>query len=247
MVVTGAASGIGRAVALLYSERGWRVIAVDRDEAGLEQMRSDVRDGGKITLERCDLLQSTQIERLFFGLAERGVALDALVAAAGVASSRATTAAAGWDEIVGTNLRGTFMTCLGAIELMGVREGGSIVTFSSVLGRATLPGTAPYSASKAGIEGLTRALAIDHAAKGIRVNCILPGSTDTPMMWEGIPENELAGARALAASEQPLGRLAQPIEQARVAYFLTSDDAAFITGASVPVDGGLLAKLAATR
>jgi NAD(P)-dependent dehydrogenase (short-subunit alcohol dehydrogenase family) len=242
VLITGAASGIGRAAASLYHERGWRVIAVDRDEPGLESLRSELRDA--IHTSRCDLLDTQQIERMFSELADEGAHLDALVAAAGIGSSAALGLIGSWDEIIGVNLRGAYVTCLAAIPLMGA--GGAIVTFGSVLGRATIPQTSAYAASKAGIEGLTRALALELAPQGMRVNCVVPGSTDTPMMWAGVSADELDHARAVAAEEQPLCRLAQPIEQAQVAYFLTSTEASFVTGASIVVDGGLLAKLAAS-
>ena len=109
-----------------------------------------------------------------------------------------------------------------------------------------MPGTAPYSAAKAGIELLTRSMAIDYAREEIRVNCILPGSTDTPLMWLGVPEEELQSVRAVVERDVPMGRIADPVEIARAVFFLASDEASFVTGASLVVDGGTSARLAST-
>jgi NAD(P)-dependent dehydrogenase (short-subunit alcohol dehydrogenase family) len=147
-----------------------------------------------------------------------------------------------WDFVVDTNLKGTYLVCAVAVPALRRRGGGAIVTTGSVLGRVSMPGTTAYSASKAGIEALTRTMALDHARDAIRVNCVVPGSTDTPLMWAGIPPEQLAEAKAAWAHKVPIGRVAAPVEIARVIAFLLSDDAAFVTGASIAVDGGELAK-----
>ena len=124
---------------------------------------------------------------------------------------------------VDTNLKGTFLVCRAALPVLRSSGGGAIVTTGSVLGRVAMPGVTAYGAAKAGIEGLTRAMAIDYAAEGIRVNCVVPGLTDTPLVWSDVPADDSTQTRALAASEVPLGRMAAPEEIARVIVFLCSD------------------------
>jgi NAD(P)-dependent dehydrogenase (short-subunit alcohol dehydrogenase family) len=129
---------------------------------------------------------------------------------------------------------------------MRVARRGAIVTFGSVIGRTAITGFAAYGAAKGGIEALTRALAVDYAAEGIRVNCVVPGSTDTPMMWFGVEAQDLAALRAQVVAEQPLGRIADPVEIARVVAFLASDEASIMTGATVVADGGVTARASVT-
>lgn len=244
-IVTGAASGIGRATALLFHERGYAVTAADwnaegarETAAGRERMlasTADVRDAGAVA----GLVKAT-VER--FGR------VDCLVCAAGVGEGGRVDELAeeDWDRTVDVSLKGTFLCCRAVVPELRRAGGGAIVTFGSVLGRAVIPGTAPYSAAKAGVELLTRSMAIDYARENIRVNCILPGSTETPLMWLGLTEEEIPGARAVVESEVPVGRIADPIEIARAVWFLASDEASFVTGASLAVDGGTSARLAGT-
>jgi NAD(P)-dependent dehydrogenase (short-subunit alcohol dehydrogenase family) len=134
-----------------------------------------------------------------------------------------------------------------AIPHLRAAGGGAIVNFSSVLAELTLPHCTSYTAAKAAVIGLTKATALEVGRDGIRVNCILPGSIDTAMMWEGLTADERAAFEPKAAAAQPLGVVGQPEEIARVALFLVSDDASFMTGAPVLVDGGVLTWIANER
>jgi NAD(P)-dependent dehydrogenase (short-subunit alcohol dehydrogenase family) len=247
-IVTGAASGIGRACALLFAERGCNVAAGDRDAAGLEET---ARLAGDAALRAVvlDVRDAEAVAALVRTAVEAFGELHVLVTAAGIGGTPSPVdrlPEEDWDAVVDVSLRGTYLCCKAAIPELRRAGGGAIVTFGSVLGHEALAGTAAYGAAKAGIEGLTRAIAVDHAREGIRANCILPGSTDTPLMWAGVSDEELPRVRAIAAEDVPLGRVADPVEIARVVWFLASDEASFVTGASIPADGGILAKASTT-
>jgi NAD(P)-dependent dehydrogenase (short-subunit alcohol dehydrogenase family) len=183
-------------------------------------------------------------ERMVGAAREQFGRLDAVACIAGVEIDRPVDQLAieDWDAVVDTSLKGTYLVCRAAVPLLRASGGGAIVTTGSVLGRVAMPGVTAYGAAKAGMEALTRAMAIDYARDGIRANCILPGLTDTPLVWQAVPQDLLEETRALAASEVPLGRMAEPAEIGRVIVFLCSDAASFMTGTSVAVDGGALAR-----
>lgn len=242
VAVTGAASGIGRAVALLFAERGHAVLAADRDGDGLADL--PLASGGAGTV--VDVTDSDAVAS-WLNSAVAGVGrLDALVTAAAIGGGGTVDAMEidAWHRVVAVALDGTVNCCRVAVPHMRRGGGGAIVTFGSVMGRGALPEAGAYSAAKAGVEALTRSLAIDHAADGIRANCVLPGSTDTPLMWFGLDRDGVERQRRACEEDIPLGRLADPGEVARAVYFLASDEASFITGTSLVVDGGVLAKLA---
>ena len=217
--VTGAASGIGRSIALLLAERGYVIVAADIDVGGAEQTaeacgRGSVALGLDVTAPRAG-------DRLA-GLARESYGrLDALVTAAGISIAAPLADASDdvFDRVVDTSLRGTFRCCRDALPLLRADGGGAIVTVGSIIGRATLTGVGAYAAAKAGIEALTRSLAIEEARAGVRANCLLPGSTDTPLMWDGLKEDELPGgarprrvrgpdrARRRSAGDRAGGRL----------------------------------------
>ena len=148
-----------------------------------------------------------------------------------------------WDHVLAVNLRGTFLTCKAALRHMLDGDGGSIVCISSPLASVATPGGAgAYSASKAGVSALVRSIAVDYARHGVRVNALLPGPTETDLMWANVPAEERERTRQVVAGEVPLGRLADPQEIARAAIWLLSEDASYVTGAQLPCDGGILAK-----
>lgn len=246
LVVTGAASGIGRATALLALERGHAVAAVDADEQGLADLAEATNDSERLVTSVADVVDQSAIHAAIAAVVERFGRLDALVAAAAIGPTGRIDEMDTelWDRVVDVTLKGSAICCRAAIPHMRASGGGAIVLFGSVLGRAVTPGVGAYAGAKAGIEGLVRTLAIDHAAEGIRANAIAPGSTDTPMMWLGVEPGQLEQARRMCEDDIPLGRVADPREIAGPILFLASDEASFITGTTLVADGGILAKLA---
>lgn len=242
-LVTGAASGIGRATARRFAESGWSVIAADIDEAGLQETVAGLAHAAAVP---GDVRSSADTDRMCAEAARRFGGLDAVASIAGVEIDHPVHALAeeDWDAVIDTSLKGTYLICRAAIGFLRAAGGGSIVTVGSPLGRASFPGVTAYGAAKAGMEGLTRAMAIDYAADNIRINCLIPGLTDTPLVWRQIPGDRLAAVKAEAAAEVPLGRMASPAEIAGIVLFLCSDSATFITGASIVADGGVLARIA---
>ena len=245
VAVTGAASGIGRAVAAMFAERGWLVAAADRSfketVPGGPVLASSTSDFSM--MHRVDVRDREEVDKWIHAVGERLTRLDALVTAAADADTGLIDEmeVERWDSVVAVALAGTTNCCRSAIPLLRT-SAGSIITVGSVLGRVSLQGNAAYSAAKGAIEALTRSLAIDHARDRIRVNCVVPGSTDTPMMWRGVGSGEVASIRARVEQEIPLGRIAEPREIASCVYFLASEEASFVTGSSLVVDGGTLAK-----
>jgi NAD(P)-dependent dehydrogenase (short-subunit alcohol dehydrogenase family) len=150
-----------------------------------------------------------------------------------------------WNNIVGTNLTGVFLTCkYGLQQMLAAGIAGSIVCSASPCGLVALPvgGVGAYSATKGGISALVRCMAVDYASRGIRVNAIVPGSTETGMMWNNVSPEEIERMRAQLNQEIPLGRLAQPEDIARAVIWLLSDESSYVTGSQLVCDGGILAK-----
>ena len=246
MLVTGAGSGIGRATVLLALERGHAVAAVDLDENGLGRTAERAADADRLLIKAADVTDAAAVDAAVEAAVDRFGRLDVLVAAAAVGGTGRIDEMDPtlWDRIIDITLKGSSNCCRAAIPHIRASGGGSIVLFGSVLGHATHRGVGAYAAAKAGIEGLVRTLAIDHAGEGIRVNCIVPGSTDTPLMWLGVSAEKIDEARRMCEEDIPLARVADPLEIARPTLFLASDDASFITGTTLVADGGVLVKLA---
>jgi NAD(P)-dependent dehydrogenase (short-subunit alcohol dehydrogenase family) len=250
-LITGAGAGIGRATARTFAEAGAAVGLCDVDDAtGTAVAREITQAGGRALFVRTDVADVEAVRRFVGRVAETFGRVDVLVNNAGVSSPRASVqdlAETEWHRVLGVNLHGHFYTAKYAVPHLLRAGGGAIVNTASVLAEATLPGGVAYSTSKAALIGFTKALAHDLGPSRIRVNCLLPGSTDTPMMWEGVSSEVRAAVEAEVSVNQPLRRVARPEEIARVALFLASDAASFMTGAAVVVDGGLLARIATTR
>jgi NAD(P)-dependent dehydrogenase (short-subunit alcohol dehydrogenase family) len=248
LLVTGATGGIGKAVSELALEAGLAVALLGRDGERLEQLVAEL--GGDARAEvaafTCDIGDAEQVEKAIAAAAEQLGPFRALVTSAAIDRGGLVheLALEEFDEVLRTNLRGTFLACRACLPGMIEARAGSIVCISSPLGLVATPASGAYSASKAGILALVRSLAVDHARDGIRVNAVLPGPTETKLMWANVPDDEVETMRDVIRGEVPLGRLAEPEEVARVAVWLLSDDASYITGAQIACDGGILARAA---
>jgi NAD(P)-dependent dehydrogenase (short-subunit alcohol dehydrogenase family) len=231
-VITGAASGIGRATAEHFAEEGARVLAADIDEPGLASLQ------GEIEVARADVSDEASVAAMMRACADAYGSVDIVVANAGVFldATAAEVDADAWDRLMATDARGMFLTCKHGIAHMR-GSGGAIVCLSSISGLAGQARQAAYGPAKFLASGLAKHLAIEWAHEGIRVNAVAPGTIATAGL-ETLPE---AQRRRLMAAH-PLGRFGQPVEVARTIAFLASDDASFITGTVLPVDGGYLAQ-----
>lgn len=239
-LITGGASGIGLGTVELFVAEGAKVIAADiQDEKGamLEQ-----RFAGKVAYAHCDVTSEADIAAAVAKAKSEFGGLDILFNNAGI-SDRMThiteITVEGWDWIFNILVRGPALGMKHAVPLMRERGGGAIINTASASGMAADYGFTAYNAAKAGVINYTRCLAIDHARDNIRANAICPGPVDTPLLTSGV--DAIEGLRGIWERIVPSGRFARPEEIAAVALFLASDDASGVTGASIPVDGGLTA------
>ena len=235
VIVTGGASGIGEAIAEAFAVEGADVVVADISNDNAETVAQRLRaNGGKARPCTVDVADESAVAEMFALVDDT---LDVLVCAAGmfIHGSVEQTSLDDWRRIIDVNFTGTFLCAKAAIPLMRANGGGSIVTISSSTGAHDANAdSAAYVASKGGVTLLTKAMAVDHAEDGIRVNCIAPGPTDTPMLRGLMDEPSL---REFAAS-LPIKRLATPDELAGAALFLSSEAASFVTGTIMAVDGG---------
>lgn len=244
-VITGAASGIGQATALLFAAEGARLALVDRDEAGLRTLAASLgAAGAEVDVQSGDVAEEATVERHRDAILARFGGIDVLFAAAGFSSgtSAPDTTLAAWDAVIRTNLTGSFLWSRAALAPMRSARSGSIILVGSQLAFAGGRANAAYLAAKGGVVSLMQSLAVDHAPEGIRVNAVIPGAIDTPMLRRSFARAaEPAAAEARSVARHPLGRLGRPEEVAEAVLFLASDAASFTTGACLRVDGGWLA------
>jgi NAD(P)-dependent dehydrogenase (short-subunit alcohol dehydrogenase family) len=242
-VVTGAAAGIGRAVAERLAADGTAVVLGDVDEPAAKAVAAGIEaNGGRASAVRVDVSRSADVEALMTAAVEAYGRLDAVVNNAGIAIPGTVehTGEDDWDKVLGVNLRGVWLGMKHAIPYLRAAGGGAIVNVSSVQALLGFPEWAAYSATKGAIISLTQQAAVEYAPEGIRVNCVAPGTIMTPMN-ERIFETT-TDPDALVASwnaMHPLGRFGQPAEVGAAVAFLLGDDASFITGVCLRVDGGL--------
>ncbi len=248
-VVTGAATGIGRAIAQRLAGEGSVTLCADIDEAGAhETAEAIVAAGGRAEPHRCDVSDALQVEALM-AAAERLGGPHAIVSNAAIQYEHTLvdTPPDDWDRVLGVNLKGVYLCARAAIPRMRALGGGSIVNMASVNGFWVEPALAAYCSAKGGVINLTRAIALENGKFGIRCNCICPGYIDTGMAQRYFEiQDDPAAARVEAGRLHALGRIGRPEEVAAMALFLASDEAGFCTAGSFVVDGGLSAGVPTT-
>jgi len=244
-VVTGAAAGIGKATAVLFADEGARLVITDNRPEPLNKLRDELAASGtEVTAVEGDVSVEADARAMIDGATKTYGRLDVLVANAGIIplGDVVESSAADWDHVFAIDGRGMFLTCKFAVEAMLENGGGSIITLSSISGMAGQKRQSTYGPAKFVATGLAMHLAVEWAERGIRVNAVAPGTIRTERVRE-LP-NEPGGVEYLQAIEKmhPMGRLGEPEEVAKAILFLASDEASFITGAVLPVDGGYLAQ-----
>jgi NAD(P)-dependent dehydrogenase (short-subunit alcohol dehydrogenase family) len=241
VLVTGAASGIGRAVALLYGQYGANVMVSDIDEPQGRQVVAEIQSaGGNAQFFKADVSDPAQCHQLVQATVEAFATLDVACNNAGITGELSLTAdysLEGWQRIINVNLNSVFFCLKYELEVMLKQGYGSIINMSSILGQVGTPTLAGYVTAKHGVVGLTKTAAQEYAAHGIRVNAVGPAYIDTPLLGAFSAETK----QKLAALH-PIGRLGRAEEVAELVIWLSSEKASFVTGAYYPVDGGYLAR-----
>jgi NAD(P)-dependent dehydrogenase (short-subunit alcohol dehydrogenase family) len=241
-LVTGAGSGIGEAVALLFAKHGARLVLADVDMAGCERVAGAVKTAGsEVITVRNDVSVAAECEAAVAAAMKAFGRLDVAVNNAGIGGPAAPTGEYpldGWEKVIGVNLNGVFHGMRYQIPAMLKSGGGSIINIASILGQVGFAYSSAYVAAKHGVVGLTKNAAMEYAAQGIRVNSVGPGFIRTPLLDKHLTEEQLAGIAAL----HPIGRLGRSEEVAELVVWLASDKASFVTGSYYAVDGGYLTR-----
>lgn len=243
-LVTGAGSGIGRKSAELLAQEGARVLVCDLDEESGQQTLRCIRDaGGEADYRQIDVAQESEVEAMVAHCVERFGRLDCAVNNAGISGPSGgleTIELPDWNRVLAVNLTGVFLCMKYQIPRMREQGAGSIVNMSSGAGLIATPGLAPYSASKHGVLGITRAAAVENARLGVRINAVCPGSIDTPMLRAAMDTDPTV--EKMIRASMPIGRLGEAEEVAEAVVWLCSDRASLVTGHSMGVDGASVAR-----
>lgn len=241
-VVTGASLGIGKACALGFAQEGAKVAIIDINE---EQGKAAVKEAealrGEAVFIGADVANEQDVIAMVDGVLERWGRLDILVNNAGIYVQGDVTATEQeeWERVMAVNLRGPFLCTKHAVPAMEKNGGGTVINIASEAGLVGIPGQVAYNVSKGGLIALTRSCAVDLAGRGVRVNCVCPGTTDTPLVKEAINRaDDPAAARRRLEEVRPLNRLGKPEEIASAALYLASEAAAYATGSIFSIDGG---------
>jgi NAD(P)-dependent dehydrogenase (short-subunit alcohol dehydrogenase family) len=240
--ITGGGTGIGRACALAFAAEGAQVAVAGRRKEPLEAVVREIQgSGGKALALTCDIADRGAVEAAISGVAQHFGQLNVIVNNAGavMVGTAEETSDEDWSRVLATNLTGTFHVSRAAIPVLRKSGGGSIVNIGSYLGIVGRRQRAAYCAAKAGVAGLTRAMALDHAHENIRVNCVCPAIVETEMSLLSLskaPDPE--AARKQRVAELPLGRFGKPEDVALMALYLASDESSWVTGTVFPIDGG---------
>ncbi len=244
-IITGAASGIGRATALLFAREGARLALADVDPAGQGVADEITQGGGTAIFVKTDVSKPEDVQALVRATVEAYGRLDIIFNNAGIEGEQRFTAdcsVENWDRVLAVNLKGVFLGMKYAIPEMLKNGGGVIVNTASTAGLTGYPSLPAYSASKGGVIQLTKTAALEYARQGIRVNCICPGGIYTPLVerfTRGIPQEQI---QKMVEMAHPVGRFGTPEEVAKLALYLASDDSSFCTGAPFIIDGGMTAQ-----
>jgi len=244
-LITGGASGIGRATALLFAREGAAVVIADMDESAGESVAAETSEaGGKAIFQRTDVALRHDCDRLVQRAVSEFGAIHVLFNNAGIIrrASALELSEEDWDRVMAVNLKSIFLLSRLVVPIMINNGGGAVINMASGWGLAGGARAAAYCASKGAVVLMTKAMAVDHGRQRVRVNCLCPGDTDTGMLRNEAAQLGEATNRFLSESaRRPLGRLGKPEEIARAALFLASDASSFMTGAALVVDGGGLA------
>jgi len=235
-IITGASQGIGRTIALIFAKSGANVICIARSESNIKELCLEITDqGGQASPIVCDVGNGDAFANAIKSVTNENGKLDILINNAGITRDALLMRMndTQWDQVLNTNLKGAFHGMKSAIRPMMKNKYGRIINISSIVGLTGNPGQANYAASKAGLIGMTQSIAKEVGTRGITVNCIAPGWIDTEMTVD-LPEN----SRKDLLDRIPIGKVGKPEDIAHAAVFLASDEASYITGQTITVDGG---------
>ena len=236
VIITGASQGIGRTIALVFAKSGANVICIARSESKIKELCLEITDqGGQASPIACDVVDGDAFANAIKSVAHEYGKLDILINNAGITRDALLMRMNNtqWDEVLNTNLKGAFHGMKSAIRPMMKNKYGRIINITSIVGLTGNPGQANYAASKAGLIGMTQSIAKEVGTRGITVNCIAPGWIDTEMTVD-LPED----SKKDLLDRIPIGKIGKPEDIAHAAVFLASDEASYITGQTITVDGG---------